>query len=280
MTDERAAAHAACEAMVKQYDRDRWLAGLLLPDAARPAVLALHAFSLEIARVRETVSQPSLGEIRFQWWREALDGARPAEAEAHPVAAALIDACDRFRLPRHALIALIEARTFDLYDDPMPHLGHLEGYCGETSSSLFRLASLVLAGGADPGGAAAAGHAGVAYALAGLMRALPWSAARGQCFVPADLLARHGASPEDVRAGRATPGLLAALAELRTLARSHVAAARAGLADMAAPARPALAPLALVPLWLDRMERADYAPFETPVDAPQWRKQWALWRAS
>ena len=29
-----------------------------------------------------------------------------------------------------------------------------------------------------------------------------------------------------------------------------------------------------------RMERADYAPFRTPVEVPQWRKQWRLWRAA
>jgi phytoene synthase len=278
--DGLAAAYAACADDVKLFDRDRWLADLLLPGPARDACFALHAFSAEIARVRETVTQPSLGEIRFQWWREAIEGARPGEAAANPTAAALLDAADRFRWPRHALLALIEARVFDLYDDPMPDLAHLEGYVGETVSSLFRLASLALAGGRDPGGAATCGHAGVAYGITGLLRALPWSAARGQCYIPRDLLARHGATREDVVAGRATPALLAALAELRALARKHLGAARAGLIDMTRDARPALAPLGLVPLYLEIMERAHYAPFATVVDAPQWRKQWALWRGA
>ena len=33
-------------------------------------------------------------------------------------------------------VDLVDARVFDLYDDPMPSLNDLEGYCGETSSSL------------------------------------------------------------------------------------------------------------------------------------------------
>jgi phytoene synthase len=28
------------------------------------------------------------------------------------------------------------------------------------------------------------------------------------------------------------------------------------------------------------MEQADYHPFKTPVEIPQWRRQWRLWRAA
>ncbi|WP_447341335.1 squalene/phytoene synthase family protein, partial [Mycobacterium tuberculosis] len=74
----------------------------------------------------------------------------------HPVAQALLDTVRRFRLPIAPLSGLVEARVFDLYDDPMPALSDLEGYAGETSSALIRLASLVLGQGRDPGGATAA----------------------------------------------------------------------------------------------------------------------------
>lgn len=268
----------ACAELVKTFDRDRWLATLLLPEAAQAGVMALYAFSAEIARVRDSVSQPTLGEIRLQWWREVLDGARAGEAAAHPVASELLAAVARFDLPRHPLRALVEARVFDLYDDPVPSLNFLEGYCGETVSSLFRLAAIVVAGGRDPGGAAAAGQAGVAYGVTGLMRALPWHAAQGRCHVPRDLLERHGATRDDVVAGRATPGVLAALAELRALARRRFEEAKAGLDGLDPPARRAFAPLALVPLFLDQLQRAAAAPFAPGREAPQWRRQWAMWR--
>lgn len=269
---------AACEDLVKAYDRDRWLACLLAPEPARPALFALYAFSTEIARIRETVTQPTLGEMRLVWWREALEGARAAEAAAHPVAGAVLALIADFSLPTRAFVALIEARRFDLYDDPVPNLGFLEGYAGETGSALFRLASLILMGGREPGAAAAAGHAGVAYAVTGLLRALPWLTGQGRCYVPVDLLARHGLTPADLLEGRDQPGLRAALAELRAHARRRLAEARDGLSGLARDARPAFAPLALVPLYLNAMERPDYEPFRTVVDAPQWRKQWAMWR--
>ena len=126
---------------------------------------------------------------------------------ANPVAAALDDTIVQFRLPRQALVDLIDARIFDLYDDPMPSLNDLEGYCGETSSSLIRLSSLVLADGRDPGAADAAGHAGVAYAITGLLRAFPWHARRGQVYLPARYSDRHGVVRDDIVTGRGGPGL-------------------------------------------------------------------------
>lgn len=276
-------AYAACEAALRggaEADRDAWLASLFVPQPARAHVQALYAFSREIARVPEIVSQPTLGEIRMQWWVEALEGARAAEASSNPIAAALLDTVSRFDLPAPALVALIEARRFDLYADPMPALNDLEGYCGETHASLMRLASIVLAGGRDPGGADAAGHAGAALGIARILADLPVHAARGQCFIPADVLARHGALPQAVAAGLTSPALASALAEMREVARSHAGAARKAAARMEPGARAALLPVALVEPLLGAMERRGFDPFRDRSSPPQWRRQWALWRAS
>ena len=52
-----------------------------------------------------------------------------------------------FGLPLAAFDNLLEARIFDLYDDPMPTLNDLEGYAGETASALIQLGAMILAGG-------------------------------------------------------------------------------------------------------------------------------------
>jgi 15-cis-phytoene synthase len=165
------------------------------------------------------------GEIRLQWWRDALERPGSGEAKANPVAAALLDTIIRFRLPVERLIALVEARAFDLYNDPMPTLAALEAYASHTSSALIELAARIL-GGDRIDASDAARHAGVAYAIAGLLRAFPLHAARGRLFIPLELLERHGAKAEDVLAGRATPALSAALTELRQAARGHFQAYR------------------------------------------------------
>ena len=273
-------AYIHCDQLLREHDLDRWLACLFAPWAKRRYLHALYAFNLEVARVREIVSDPMPGEIRYQWWRDALEGEARGDIAAHPVAAALLDTVQRFALPREALTNLVDARTFDLYDDPMPGLRQLEGYGGETSSALIRLASLVLADGRDPGGADAAGHGGLAYAIAGLLRALPWHAARGQVYVPVEILAEAGSSRDEVIAGRMSEGLGRALARMRALARDHLAKALAGVSQVKPEARVAFLPLALVEAYLAAMERRGFDPFRTPVELPQWRRQWRLWRAA
>jgi phytoene synthase len=273
-----AAAYRYCEELVRDVDKDRYLASLFAPQHSRPHLFALYALSFEVARVREVVSDPLPGEVRLQWWRDLISGQARGEAEANPVAAALIDTIERFSLPRAAFAGLIDARIFDLYDDPMPTIADLEGYCGETCSALIRLASLILAGEGDPGAAEAAGHAGCAYAITGLLRAFPWHAMRGQQFVPTELLIRFGATREDVVSGRGGPGVNAALAEMRALARGHLERTRA-LRETIDPAiAPAFLPVSLCEGYLAAMERAAYDPYTTVVQTPQWRRQWVLWR--
>lgn len=271
-------AFSHCEALVREGDPDRYWATLFAPGDKRPHLNALYAFNFEIARIRDSVREALMGEIRLQWWRDALQGEAKGEAQANPVMVALDDTIVKFHLPRQALINLIDARVFDLYDDLMPSLNDLEGYCGETSSSLFQLAATILADGRDPGSADAAGHAGVAYALTGLMRAFPWHARRGQVFLPEEMLARHGVVRDDIVTGRGGPGLLAVLADMRAIARRHLVQVRTLRPTISPETAAAFRPLALLEPYLKQMERRDYDPFRTVVDLPQWRRVLALWR--
>ncbi len=272
-------AYDYCDELLKTHDLDRWLAALFAPWPKRRHLHALYAFNLEVARIRELVSDPMPGEIRYQWWRDALEGEARGDVVAYPVAHALLDTVKQFGLPRQALTNLVDARTFDLYDDPMPGLRQLEGYCGETSSALIRLASLILNGGRDPGGAEAAGHAGLAYAITGLLRALPWHAARGQVYLPLDILKEAGSSREELLAGRMTPTLSAALAHMRSIARDHLAAAEKGIPAVLRDARPAFLPIALVEPYLTAMEAPGFDPYKQVAEVAQWKRQWRLWWA-
>ena len=273
-------AFAHVEALLRAGDPDRFFATLFAPAEQRPHLCAVYAFSLEIARVRDSVREALPGEIRLQWWRDALQGEMRGDVMANPVAAALDDTIVRFRLPRQALVNLIDARVGDLYDDPIPTLNDLEGYCGETSSTLIRLAGVILADGGDPGSPDAAGHAGVAYAITGLLRAFPYDVRRGRIALPQSMLDEHGLARDGLLAGKEGPALAAALKEMRGVARRHLDQARGFGATLPAAVRPAFLPVALVDGYLRQMERRDYDPFRTVIDRPLWLKQWVLWRAA
>jgi len=74
------AALEACAALVRRADPDRYFASLFAPAEIRPYLFALYAFNHELARIGETVHEPMMGQIRLQWWREAIDGARRGQS--------------------------------------------------------------------------------------------------------------------------------------------------------------------------------------------------------
>ena len=270
-------AFSFCEQEVREADKDRFLASLFAPAVCRPPLFALYAFNIETARVAEIVSGPIPGEIRLQWWREVLEGERAGEAAAHPVASALLETKRHYALPLAPFEELIEARITEIYDDPLASQHDLETYAAGTGASLILLAARILNDGRDPQIDALVGHAGIALALTNLLRAFPHHAARGKIYTPAETLDRHGVKREDILAGRGSDGLGAALAETRQRVREHLDRARALIASVPPALTPALLPLALVPAFLDRLDKAD--PF-TSIEIPQWRRQWILWRSA
>jgi phytoene synthase len=264
-----------CETLVREADKDRFVATLFASAPRRRALYALYAFNVELARVRDVAREPMPGEIRLQWWREVLGGVRTGEAG--PVASALMATIVRYRLPLQVFEEMIEARSFDLYDDPMGSLAELEAYAEKTSWALIGLAAQILNEGNEPRLDQAVRHAGIAQAIAGLLAAFPLHAARRQLYLPLDLMQRHGARPEDVFAGVATPQLKAVLAELREVARAHLA--QVPVAHIPPALMAAFLPAALVAPTLERLERNAATPF-TPRPLPPWRRQWLLWRAA
>lgn len=267
-----------CAALVREADRDRYLATLFAPADKRDALFALYALNAEIARVRDVAREPMPGEIRLQWWREVLEGERAGEAAAHPVAAALLATLERHGFVATPLIELIDAHGFDLCDEPMANLGALELYCIRTQSPVFAMAAGIL-GGRTPPPQLATMDAAIAAAFGGVLSGLGRHAARRQLFLPLDVLERHGVAPESVFAGQGGAPLAAALAELRALARRHLAAAQTALQAAPAPLWPAFLPLATLGPTLRAMERRDADPYRVKPLSPL-RRQWLIWRAA
>jgi phytoene synthase len=268
-----------CAALVREVDRDRYLATLFAPTVKREALFALYALNVEISRVRDLAREPLPGEIRLQWWRDVLSGERGGEAAANPIAAALLETLGRHDLAHERLGGLIDAHTFDLYDEPMLTLADLQSYAVKTAGSVFELAARILAGDADSAAVAVAIEAGQAQTIANTLALLPRYAARRQLYVPLELLRYYGAEPNDVFALRATPEVRAALAELRLRGRRHLAQVGAAGTEIPKTVQPAFLPLAPLRRWLLDMETPDYDPFRPP-QVTSLRRQWRIWRAA
>ncbi len=265
----------ACLAEIRQHDHDRFLSLLLAPADKRPALLALYAFNLEIARIPETVSEPMMGMIRLQWWREVLEGLDAGETRGHHVAVALAEARRHVDMPLSALSALVDIRERDLDEEPFEDMAALEAYARATSGQLMVLAAMGLGGeAAGQTHRTAIEHAGIAFGLTGMLRALPAKAAQGHVMLPVDLMRRHDLDPHGILQGRMSDALGAAMREVGGAAREHLAAARKD--GVPKEILPALLPASLCDRYLDIMLADGFDPFRDPTEVAAFRRQLRL----
>jgi len=284
-----ATAHAttglsAVGALVRRHDRDRYQTALFAPDPARrEALFALYAFNREIARVRESVTQPMLGQIRLQWWREVIEAAfAGAAARAHEVAVPLTEAIRAYGLSRAYFDRMIDARELDLSDEPPRDMTALEEYAEGTSANLVRLALEVCgnSSGTESDRRHLAGSVGIGYALAGLLRAMPFHANIGRSYIPAEVAARVGLDPADYAALRCTPAMQRAVSEVAAAADRHLEEAQQQFRTAPPAVRPPLLPAIAAARCLARLRGADHDPFAPELRKPDtllsWRLTWAM----
>ena len=229
--------------------------------------------------VRERVREPMAGEIRLQWWRDVLErraGRRGRRAPGRGRAARHRRA---LRAAAEPLRDLIEARAFDLYDEPMPTLAALEAYARQTAAAVFGLAARICGARRAP---SRRRRSTPAWPMRSPICCAVSRATRRarQVFVPAELLERTARGSKTVTAGLANEGLLAGtggVAGRRAPASRGVRAAAAGTCRPPRCrhcCRSRWCP-AISVRWSGRLR-----PVHTPVEVAQWRRQWALWRAA
>ena len=270
-----AEALAGCQETVRRVDPDRFFATLFAPADRRPLLYALYAFHYEVARAGEHSREPMMGAIRLQWWREAAEEARQSRPRGHPVAIGLAEVFARTGLPPAGFDALFDAREFDIDSEPFADMPAFEAYCDATSSGLMRAAAHVL--GAREATEPLLAHAGIAYAITGLLRAIPFHAVRQKLYLPRNLLEDEGLRAEDLFAGRGGPALKRVVRALAARARWHLHRARGTV-----PARllPAVLPASLCALYLRKLARDRFDHFRDSPEVPLFVRQLVLLRAA
>lgn len=220
----------ACGRIVREHDPDRFLLSLFAPPDRRAGLWALFAFNHEIAKTREVVSDSTLGLIRLQWWRDEI-GRIYAEqgVPEHEVLQELAEAIKLYGLPQEPFDTLAYAREFDLENVCPGNLEGLLNYCDFTSTPLYKLA-VQIAGGEpemEPVYPVA-----VNYALAGLLRSVGPLAAQERCYLPEDLMERHGIKKSALYRGHDVHNLPALLAEVAGARTPGVRSGNAFLASV------------------------------------------------
>ena len=264
-------------AFVRAHDRDRYLSALLAREPARSQLMALYAADIELRSIPRRVSEPLVGEMRLQWWRDTIAALCEGRPSGNPRADALMPAIQSGRLPLAAFEQMIEAHRIDAYGEMMRTQDELAAYCGAAFGIPVQLACLVLSGGQETPSGTAAGHAGVVAGIIWILEQIGAHAAQGRVYLPGDLLARHAVNPQALLQGRAEEGLSALCAELTSHAGERLDELNDSLFGLDMRLRPAFAHLAPARGRLAAATaRRDW--LQPPRLPSPLRAQWAIWR--
>ena len=258
--------------LARTFEYDRYTTALLMPRAGREGLVLLAAFAGELRRIPDLVTEPMIGAIRFQWWRDALEAAA-AESEGtgltgNPLADGLVATIRRHELPWGLVHGMIDAEETALDATPFHDSGETRQHLVKSEAALFELSGLV-AGARAP--RAVWTEAGIAYGA--FRRALAYEERRrrgAQTF-----LARDIADPErDVEgAGRRW---------FAAQAREALDVLHTKRLEMDAATRRILLPLAIIEPSFARSSRPGVSPASAAGGlsalARASRLLWAHWR--
>ena len=264
-----------CLQQLQRFDRDRYLTVVAAPQQAAADLAVLYAFNLEIALVRDSVSETMLGRIRLQWWREAVAELYESRPRRHAVLESLAALRARTPLNRAYFERMIDARESELDEAVPADLAALESYADATAGDLLRLAAE--AAGLDPASGDLAPlirHIGIGFGLTGIARATLYLAGRRRTMLPETLQQKHGISLDLLYELKPQPGLNAAIAELAAAARDHLDQAKRFTAPK--PLLPALRIGTLALAQLARLQARNHDLFDPRSIEPSPLDIWRL----
>jgi squalene synthase HpnC len=146
------------------------------------------------------------------WWRERLHAMYAGRA-AHPVFVALRETVARHAIPREPFCDLIHAFEQDQRVARYQTWPDLLDYCRFSANPVGRLV-LYLCGYSDAARQRLSDATCTALQLTNFWQDVAVDLAKDRVYLPLEILRRHNASLEDLRAPEATPELRAALREL------------------------------------------------------------------
>ncbi|XP_058503262.1 NADH dehydrogenase (ubiquinone) complex I, assembly factor 6 isoform X1 [Solea solea] len=249
-----------CLELVRSRDYDGFVSSLLLPEEARRSSLALRAFNVEVAQVKDSVSQKTIGLMRMQFWKTAIADIYRDEPPKQPVTTELWRAVRKHDLTKQWLLRIITERERDLDDRAYKNLQDLETYSENTQSSLLYL-QLECLGVKNVHADHAASHIGKAQGIATCLRATPYHSSRRKVYLPMDVCILHGASQESFIRRSREQNVRDVVYDIASQAHVHLQHARSFSLRVPAAATPAFLQTVVLEDYLQRVRRVDFDVF-------------------
>ena len=266
-------AYDACRDIAREEARNFYYGFILLPPERRAGIYAAYAFSRRADDSVDDEGSPAGKLAAVADRRDELDACYAGEPPADdPVLVALTDTVRRFDVPRAHLDALLDGVAMDLTVSRYPDFPALKEYCDRVAGAVG-LVSLHIFGFSDPRAPDHAADLGVAMQLVNIMRDVAEDAERDRIYLPADEMAAHGVSEEDLMDGVATGAFRGLMREQGERARDYFARGERLLPLLDRRARMCVSMLSgLYREILDAIEARDYDVFAGRVSLSTPRK--------
>ncbi|AXE24543.1 phytoene/squalene synthase family protein [Streptomyces globosus] len=242
------AAYRHCRRLNARHGRTYFLATRLLPVPRRPAVHALYGFARWADDIVDDLARgtpPHVRDARLARLADALDDGLRTGRSSEPVVHALAHTADRYTIPAGHFTDFMASMRDDLTVTDYPTYADLRRYM-HGSAAVIGLQMLPVLGTVAPREEAAphAAALGVAFQLTNFIRDVGEDLDRGRVYLPADLLAAHGADRALLEWSRATgrpdPRIRAALEAAAALTRGVYREAEPGIAMLDPRSRPCI----------------------------------------
>ncbi|KAI7858254.1 isoprenoid synthase domain-containing protein [Circinella umbellata] len=262
----------------RQRDYEGYLCVPFYPRHVRDVEYAIRAFNVELASIRESVSNPNTGKMRMQFWKDTIDKIYKGNPPQQPIALALDAALKHSQLSSLWFKRIINERMTNLDDHQFMTINDMETYSENTASSLLYL-QLESLGIKDVNADHAISHIGKMIGITTFLRSLPFHLSQKRMVLPAQITAKYNISQEEVFRNGHVEGLEDAVFEVATAANDHLLTARSMLKSVPSDAFPVVLSAIPTARYLEKLEATNFNVFDTSLQRKDWKLPLALWNA-
>ena len=214
MTLEQAVAY--CTELTRVHSSTFYLGSRLFPGEQRRAVSVIYAVCRSGDDAVDEAPSVGAGRERLEaWWAHVQRAYAETPRENEPLEIGLRWVLDNYAVPKGAFEELYLGLESDLTQTPCYDTAdELMLYCRRVAGVVGLLISPIpgYRGGEETLGCAVA--LGQAMQLTNILRDVGEDLAMGRCYIPNELLDKHGVALEDLRDGEVSEGYVALLEEL------------------------------------------------------------------
>jgi phytoene synthase len=273
-----------CKASLATHSKSFNLAARLLPGETAEEAAVVYAWCRRADDAIDSSRGPAQAAALVRLERE-LDDLYSGMSLGDPVLDAFQDVTARRQIPAEYPKDLLRGMRMDTEGQVYEDYPDLLTYCYRVASTVGLMMCHVM-GLSDPGALRRAAHLGLAMQLTNICRDVVEDWERGRVYVPARVLARHGAPTAAWRPGGPPPAALrevcrGALPELLALADRYYASSDEGLRHL--PWRSAIAVNAARRIYCaigTELERGGYDVMAARAVVPGRAKAWACAKAA